>query len=1046
MKPYLVRSILCALAIVGLASCETRQTTGGGLDDIDPVINLSTPGVDPDAVNISQPFEVQVSAGDNLSLREVFVGVATAGTITASFDTVFTAAQPAFLADVPVSLTNAIAGQQITIVAVAEDGAGNFSSDTLVITVSDPSAPTVQVTAPPTGTLYRAGQPLTISVAANDLAGVNKVGYQILTITGTGFETSYAADSVVFDPAVNPAVNTWATAVPDTLIPGVYLIRGFATDLTGNRALSAPISISVQDGVKPGLDVITPTADTSISLGADLIAEARLTDNVGVARLSIIGIATRGDPDLGVVDTIVRFDSVFAPVNVSGQAQSFRSGLRDTTVRRLMTPENVADSTTEAVYFIFRVTDVAGNDSVVIRRTQLVSGPVVRILRPGNGSIAAPGKAVVVEVRAADKDGVRSIGYRVTSATWNDLRQGPTPASPPDTLVFIDTIFVPLAFPPNSSFTLSPFATDNVGQPGTGPSVSVTVLAPGTDIQGPLVYITLRDRVEADDSVTVRGIDPSGIAEIGYVMIAENGGAEIQRMGIPVGTQFTDAEFNLPLNVPAQYVGQKIILKGYAIDASNNTGWSVPTNISVPQTSEAAAATDTALVVYGKTFSLPKGGIAGDIAVDTLRGAAILSNLTFDRLEIWQGTSATFASKTVAVGSDPWGMFIDNSGDTLLVANSGGTNISRVFIGTTDLTQVNEVASRRIKTPNSLAFDVAVSISNGIARYKITVFDFSDRPQYIAQSLTNEIYYSTKPTIEAPDGTIRHYDPNFVNPDVRMIWQYGTRKGTDNVGVINADSVFAIISPIETLSDSIVICDHPYGSNSPSLCFIDDNINTAIAAAQAYGGDVVGIGGLDIQSLGLTDTTFVAAGGDRRWIAFGEGNTPGRAGRIMMAADPGDFFSPGTSVVDLTNNAAERVYGVAINRNSSSIAAHGLESYFADIEVPFHLRLQGKFNTFDTGAGIAYHPQNMGDTPALDDPTRVAFVASANGTIEIVDSFHYTGRGVLPVRANLYGPVRVTNRFPGDDPQVILKLFGLTTEGLIVIDIRAADIKPLSTP
>ena len=50
------------------------------------------------------------------------------------------------------------------------------------------------------------------------------------------------------------------------------------------------------------------------------------------------------------------------------------------------------------------------------------------------------------------------------------------------------------------------------------------------------------------------------------------------------------------------------------------------------------------------------------------------------------------------------------------------------------------------------------------------------------------------------------------------------------------------------------------------------------------------------------------------------------------------------------------------------------------------------------------------------------------------------------MRANLYGPIRVTNRFAGDDPAVVLKLFGLTTEGLIVIDIRAADIRPLSTP
>jgi hypothetical protein len=83
----------------------------------------------------------------------------------------------------------------------------------------------------------------------------------------------------------------------------------------------------------------------------------------------------------------------------------------------------------------------------------------------------------------------------------------------------------------------------------------------------------------------------------------------------------------------------------------------------------------------------------------------------------------------------------------------------------------------------------------------------------------------------------------------------------------------------------------------------------------------------------------------------------------------------------------------------------------------------------------------MGDlSPSLE---RIAFVASANGTIEIIDSFHYISRGVLPVRANLTGPIKVTHRFPGDDPAIILKIFGLTPEGLIVIDVRAGDIIPL---
>jgi hypothetical protein len=511
-----------------------------------------------------------------------------------------------------------------------------------------------------------------------------------------------------------------------------------------------------------------------------------------------------------------------------------------------------------------------------------------------------------------------------------------------------------------------------------------------------------------------------------------------------VGGAFTDAQVSVQLNVPATSVGKKIVLTSFATDAVGNRSWSLPAGVTVPQPSLAAAKRDTSLVVYGRTFPLPNGGLAADVAVDTLPGRerAYVSNLTFDRLEVWRNASATFTNKTIPVGSQPWGLFIDNSDDTLLVANSGGTNISRVFINdqNPDLAGVAEVPGRRIKTQNSSIFDVSVTNTNGIFRYKVVVFDFSDRPQYVAQTVTGEIYFSTKPTPSAPDGT-HHYDPNFPSPDTRFIWQYGSGGGTDNVAVINADSVYAILSPLPTISDKIVLCDHPYGTSNPSVCFVDEDFGTALAALQASGSDVVGVSGLLVPSLGLTDTTFVAVGGDRRWVAFGEGNTPDRPGRVMMAGDPGEIFSPAITVLDLTNNASERLFGLAINANSSVIGARGSEAHFSDIEMPFHLRLQGKFNTFNEGAGIAFHPSNMGDGSPAD--ARVAFVASSNGTIEIIDSFHYTSRGVLPVRANLRGPIRVTNRFPSDDPAVILKIFGLTPEGLIVIDVRAADINPL---
>jgi hypothetical protein len=451
------------------------------------------------------------------------------------------------------------------------------------------------------------------------------------------------------------------------------------------------------------------------------------------------------------------------------------------------------------------------------------------------------------------------------------------------------------------------------------------------------------------------------------------------------------------------------------------------------------------LIVYGRTFSLPQGGLGADIAVDDVRDRVFISNLTFDRLEVWEQSSQKFNSKKIAVGSDPWGMFVDNSGDTLLVANSGGTNISRVSLGSAgSLAGVGEVTSRRIKTPNSYVADVTATIDQaGTARFEVKITDYSDRPQYLAQATNGDIYYSTKPTLSAPDGTLRRYQAAGAFPDVEQIWQYGTSSGTGHVAVINADSIDVLSGVSSTTGDFLRICDHAENQNPSTTAACAIGVDPKIlvdSLVTVYGADAVAVSNLDVSSLALHDTTFVAAGGDRQWIAFGEAATDS-AGRIMMVQNPGNFLSPSISVADLVNNTSQHVFGLAINSNSTLTGVHGDKSFFFDVQSPFHLRLGGFASTFDTGAGIAFHPNNIGDLSPSD--ARVAFIASANGTIEIVDTYHYINRGTLPVRANLYGPIRVTLPMPGDDPSVILKLFGLTTEGLIVIDIRASDILPV---
>jgi hypothetical protein len=148
------------------------------------------------------------------------------------------------------------------------------------------------------------------------------------------------------------------------------------------------------------------------------------------------------------------------------------------------------------------------------------------------------------------------------------------------------------------------------------------------------------------------------------------------------------------------------------------------------------------------------------------------------------------------------------------------------------------------------------------------------------------------------------------------------------------------------------------------------------------------------------------------------------------------LYSRALQIRDLVNNASDQIYGIAFNRKSNYLAIHGAETFFADTA----LRLQGKFGTASRGAGIAFNPGN--DSKNSADAVSQAFVASADSTVEVVDSYYFRLRQKLPLRTSLYGALRVWyNPNPGNG--VILKMYGLTSEGLVVIDIRPEDLLQL---
>jgi hypothetical protein len=666
--------------------------------------------------------------------------------------------------------------------------------------------------------------------------------------------------------------------------------------------------------------------------------------------------------------------------------------------------------------------------------------PGVLVLNPDATVIA--GGTYTFNVQGVDTLGISKIGYQSTgpsSLTRSDSSLFSVPFPKNDTVTFSFT--VPSSVAVGTTFTVEPFAENRDALRGMGEVVTVRVAAPGADAQSPLVFQSVPARLESGDSLDITARDPDGLLKaIGFIA-KDSTGLQVASVELPVSTPAQQVVRRVEWTLPTTLRGRGLFVIGYAVDQANHKGYAVPNGATIPVSSDALAKRDPTVYAFGHTTALPAGSLGADIAVDAVRSRVYVSNINKNQLEAFDYGASVSKLPAVSVGAMPWGMTIDNSGSILLVANSGGTNISRVDLS-------NRTETGRIKTANAYVYDVTYGIDETSGGFKYTAsppIDYSDRPQYIAQSASGALYYSTRPTTTATPGTLRRID-NFLDPraEPRQIWQYGTFSRGHWV-ILNADAV-DVIEGGTGFSDKIVICDHPVGDDpSTSTCITDISIPAAIAALRATGANASDVKDLSVGSLALPDTNFVAVGADRRRVAFGEANTGGTAGRVMVVYDPsgtpayGEQYSAPIEVKDLTNNASDQVFGIAINNNSTNIAVHGVETFFSDSS----LRLQGKFATFNTGAGVAFHPNNE-DEETADLTARVAFVASGDASIQIVDSYSYRLRGRIPIRSNLYGPLRAVLPSAAEraaDATLVVKLFGLTPEGLVMIDVHASDIQ-----
>ncbi len=645
--------------------------------------------------------------------------------------------------------------------------------------------------------------------------------------------------------------------------------------------------------------------------------------------------------------------------------------------------------------------------------------PTAVITSPSAGSPVVTGKSLVLALSASARYGVRTLGF-VTSGAYASADSTVFGGVLLDSAATLDTLVVPDSVT-GATLTVTPFVTDSLNQRVLGNPVAYAVQSPGNANTVPLVSTGVARRLEVTDTVFVAASDPVGIIALGYE-VRTLGGVLLVADSVQSDGSFSNLVRTFNTRIPVSAFPTPVLVQGFARNANGRR--------DVARFQSGAVRVDTAQVVAGYTRPLPEGGQIADAIYFPRNNRLYLSNIERNQLEVYNLADSTFR-QAINVGSRPWGISAwprnrdGEMGDTLLVANSGGTTISYVNLlgGNTG----QEVY--RYPLPNIIAYSVTSVRSEETDEIitQRTIYDFSDRPQFIASTCQGSsapgsacedvvLVYSTTPTPgqSAPfgnRGTVR--------------WENLTRQ-TSHLFFEQA------IGQTMGRADTLEVERYAAGGVGSDSSLVPYRQRVPLPDGSFYDYSVV----IRIDRLAFRDTTYVRNSGNFRRAVVGEGG-PVLGSRGMMydalqGFDPTPTIpvidrgvSRAMDVSDYIANSFARVQGVGINFDGELAAIKGDSTYVFDRM----LRLQGIFQSRGSTGGLDFHPLNRGlNTPALN--TRLAFVASAEPVIDIYDSYCFKRVASVPIRDPIIGPVRASQRSDG-----AIVLVGATIRGVTLVEL-----------
>jgi hypothetical protein len=665
------------LALLAVASDAAGNATQIGRqvtvpDLVRPTLTALTTVSGSTQVLAGQTVALRATVSDNVGvtalLFQIDGPVPSSGTVAVAPP--LTSGQATLNVTIPASATS---GSTVTVRVRARDAAGEVSDEaSLVLTVTDSTAPSLTILAPADGAEVSPGQTVTFTVRATDDVGVRRFSFN----TNGVFVASETRDVT----AATTVDASFAITLPPTTGAGPITFTARAFDAADNASAAASRTIAVRDVVAPTVIAVTPQDGAT-----------------NVDRQSAVTV-TFSEPMTGASLTA---QSVRLTAGGSPASATLAIAADDRSVT--LTPASLLSlNTLFTVTVDTSVTDRAGNALAAVFTSTFrtaspdTSAPRVETIDPPDqaAGVATTAPVSVTFSEPIDPASVTPASFRVAV--------GGTPSA--GQLTFLDGNRI-ARFTPATPWPLEAVVVTELTGAITDVAGNALVTSAGQPIVTPLTFTFLTGNFAITSPAGTTVLEQSPITISAQAGAALNVSSVIFSVNGTALPTVTSAPFTTTFNVPARSTTASLAIVASARNAAN---------VEVARAEKTVAVVD-GLTVTPTVLGVPRGATravtfsiaeatAQDLPITLTLANPLVATVPAPQIVLPAGQTSVTTSVTgcASCPGDPAapGRAI---GDTALVATSSRGTIAAIV-------SVSDPVSGQSLTPTSAPVGLALSL------------------------------------------------------------------------------------------------------------------------------------------------------------------------------------------------------------------------------------------------------------------------------------------------------------------------------------------------